>query len=923
MNPRFALFALVALALAGCNEDPQVIAIQISTGGVSIDLSGGNATTTSATAVGTGGAGGVVDIRSIGDLKVGGSTVAPSKPTAPVAPAFSATTGADVTFPAAPGTGNLFVRNTLTTPGGPETISTSNGDIVVTGTLRAGAPADTLTLSAPAGTVYISGKIITSTTGVGPNGNAGAIVLINAARIVVTGTIDTRGQSVLAGIGGDGGDVTLDTTGSAGGSAIFMIGGTLNTAGGSGRTQGGQGGSVVLLGSNTVHAYGTITTSGGAATSSASDNNVLGGDAGSLDIAADGSVDLLSTLVMAGGNASTNGDGALGGDGGILNFDGPGAGKIYSTFVMKAGTARANLAGGGLVGGAGGQFLVGVGTKTSSVEIGRGTILADAGDGPGAGGAASAASLDSEDGTFEFGCVFSTKGGNATGTGPADGGAGGDMTFQTDSVGSGTHSLSILITAKLDTSGGAGVGTGDGKLGGTIRFRAAGDVVLDAVTVTTLGGDSPSGDGGAGGAVRVEAPLAGNPLGDLQVSGLYALGGGTSAGASSLGGLGGAGGEFNLACPGPNGEIVSTAIVTTSGGQGAQAGDGGTAGKIVFLSVSGGITSSGNLTALGGAGNPGTGKGGGGNDITFDTTNGSIVVSGTLVATGGSGTGAASGAAGKIHLAAATDGSVIATGTWTSNGGGNLTSTASAGGILELFAGSNSGIVDSSAHLTASGGSSIAVSSLLVAGGGGGSLDVQARSASGTITLETGSAIVLDGGSSTGTALAGGGGTASLSTNDLFISMSGSIRAKGGAALGSGGGGGLGGQVTVWSNANNDTACGDITLQSGGTIDVSAGTGTVGNSARNNVTPGTVTPGGALVAVTFDASGDLTTTAGLATDGQVQNLGSITANGSGAVSVGGDVYFDGRTLAGGAATTPTPGTMTLSGGSATGDFDGD
>lgn len=921
MTLRRVLFASLALALAGCNEDPQVIIVAPATGGISISLVGGAAAVTDGSLTGTGGQGGAVTTFVVGDLRVGDSTVAPVAPTAPTPPAFSTSTGTDIlALPSAVTTGHLFVQGSLSTSG-PATLTTTNGDIVISGTLRASAPADTITLSATAGTVYISGSIITSNTGGAPNGLNGAALVIHAQRIVITGTIDTRGESVTTGDGGTGGDVTVDMIGAAAGSHIYFISGTINVSGGSGKVLGGPGGNVSLTANNTVHAYGIITSNGGAA-GAAGDNDVLANTGGKVTLVGGGQVDLLSTVTLAGGAGTTTGQGASGGMGGILNVDSPGGVRIYSSISMPGGAATASAPGLGIVAGAGGVITVGGTTKPATLEIGRGNVETSGGTGTAVGGLGGTQNYTSDQGALGAGCAFTAKGGSGVGPAAAAGATGGGMLFRTDTLGAGNHALVILSIARMDTSGGSGVAAGIGQTAGNVTFSARGDITVQPTNVTARGGSSDSGNAGGGGAVLIQTAAGGTPVGDFLISGAFDLQGGSSNNVGSLGGTGGAGGSFTATNTGAPGEIVSSAVVATSGGAGAQAGDGGTAGAIAFAAGAGTIASTGNLSALGGAGNVGTGKGGAGNAITFNTTNGSIVVSGILNVSGGAGSGAASGGAGSVGLVAATNGSILLSGTVTASGGGNLTSTAAAGGAITLTAGATSGIIDSTAGITAVGGSSIATTGTLVAGGGGGSLSASALSASGTLTLESTSTVLLDGGNSTGTALAGGGGTVGLRTKDLFISISGSVQARGGTAIDAGGAGGLGGQMVCWSNSDGDALGGDITLQSGSLIDVSGGAGTVGGSARNDATTSSVTPGGALVAVQFDADATLTTTTNSATGGRVQNLGTITAAGQGVTSLGGDVLFDGRDATGGAVTTPAAGAMTISGGISPGDFIG-
>jgi hypothetical protein len=139
---------------------------------------------------GTGGAGGTIFAAAVLDLTVG-VTVAPTTPTAPTAP-----TGAD--FGPIAGdisqAGSVFISSTVTNTaaGATLTITSTFGDIVISGSLTTfdqGVSRQNLLLSAPNGTVYVTGSVSTSGQDGSGTGDQGGNVTINTHRIVITGTI--------------------------------------------------------------------------------------------------------------------------------------------------------------------------------------------------------------------------------------------------------------------------------------------------------------------------------------------------------------------------------------------------------------------------------------------------------------------------------------------------------------------------------------------------------------------------------------------------------------------------------------------------------------------------------------------------------------------------------------------------------------
>ncbi|HLY10713.1 MAG TPA: hypothetical protein VKW04_15530, partial [Planctomycetota bacterium] len=232
---RLAAVALMLLAFAGCNNDPTVVSAPIAPAAQALVLlsTGGAASSVPGTD-GTGGAGGDFRATTTGLLSLGSASSVPAVPTTPVAPnagAFTVATPLSTTTQ--PGT--ILIPGSVTTATTtPVVVTSSNGDIVVSGTLQSGdtgtAQVD-IQLLAPHGTVYVNGSILTAGSDAASNGRAGGMLTISAARVVITGTIDTHGVSnttVIGANGGKGGDVDISSTQGP----IFLTGGLIQTRGG-------------------------------------------------------------------------------------------------------------------------------------------------------------------------------------------------------------------------------------------------------------------------------------------------------------------------------------------------------------------------------------------------------------------------------------------------------------------------------------------------------------------------------------------------------------------------------------------------------------------------------------------------------------------------------------------------------------------
>src|SRR5579862_4942544 len=281
MAKRWTMLAFLALMLPSCKYDPTLTTAPpppatVISSSSNTQSSGGVASANSPANI-TGGAGGAMSVFTQGPISIGTGNPAPVPPVTPTPP----TTGTSLSSIAA----DVSLAGTILIPGSVTTdaaaavrnISSTNGDIVVSGLLQAGRPTGAspvtmvnLSLSAPNGTVYVTGTISTADVdGLSDGDNAGTIS-ISANRIVLTGTLNANGDANSAGTGGVGGAVTL-TIGGAG-DHIFFTGGSISTLGGSGTTAGGAGGNVSLSATAKLHAYGSITSSGGS--SNGSSNSV-------------------------------------------------------------------------------------------------------------------------------------------------------------------------------------------------------------------------------------------------------------------------------------------------------------------------------------------------------------------------------------------------------------------------------------------------------------------------------------------------------------------------------------------------------------------------------------------------------------------------------------------------------------------------
>lgn len=880
ISRRLSALALSLLAFAGCHEDPTVLSVAVapSVSAMLLSMAGGAASSTPGLD-GTGGDGGNFTVRTNGLLSVGSAAFVPSAPSTPTPPTVFAST------PASPvagfsTSGSIHLAGVLTTAAvASVTIESLNGDIVVSGLLQsgdAGAAQTNITLQAGNGTVYVTGTVRTAGSDAASNGRAGGNLTINAARVVITGTIDTHGvanTTVAGGNGGKGGDVNVVSTQGP----IYFTSGSINTRGGNAtdtvatlNVAGGAGGFVHLnsaTATNSVHVFAPITTDGGTVTGNGT--TPQGGVGGAIVIRGLGVIDLLTTLSALGGAAHGTATDAVGGTGGSLTVDGAATLRMYGTFLHTGGAADAAVTGGTVTGGNAGSVLLGTNVTLDSVETGSGSFSLAGGTGQNSGGTGGGAGGDvsfvTVDGDITVGASLSVAGGSATGLGNASGGQGGEIRMLTDSIGAGNlsnHTLSVpSLEILLDASGGAALGTGTGGNSGFVLLQSGGDLLCGA-RINATGGASVN---GAGGSSRAITPA----IATVDPTTAVAI---RIAAVNQL----------------PTGTLTVTGTIDAKGAAASTAGAGGNGAAITFQ--------------IANAAGPG-----------------SLVSTAALSTAGANSPNAAGGNSGNVFITGALGGMQLA-GTLTTSGSSSPTAPKAAGNITVTFGGG----LSSSAVISAVGGAATDPAGL-VSGEDGGIVRLASAGSFGGVSLLSGGSITVDGGGASATSLltlGGAGGTIRMETRGQPISMSGSLLARGGAVTGNGTGG-VGGLVLAASDFTGAGVAGDITLNSDGSIDASGGGGAVGGAARSTFPGGTaVTDPPANLAVVFDANDDLATSGAPAGAGKVLNLGSITVTGGAGVPAGpgGDVFFNGLNSLGAVLTLTDGGAQNRAGGVAPGDF---
>lgn len=733
-----------------------------------------------------------------------------------------------------------------------------------------------------AGNVLISSTLQIAAAGVNP-----AAIVTNTGDVVVRGTLIAERSSgsttnainisapsgtiyILGSIQTSGTPGTIDNP-NAGNLSLtakrIVVDGTVDASGEASTTAaGGHGGTVTL---DTTGAGGTdILFTGGILKTAGGSGVSQGGSGGNVSLSAANQLAVFAPIMADGGPATVLAATPTGGTGGNVTLVGNGGTNVWTTVSMRGGDANGFVA--GAVGGAGGTFAAGSAAPYSlfgSIVTAGGSASAHtAGAASLDGGTAGAVNIGvtTPVSTLQLGLgTYTTNGGSGA---IAAGNAGGFDIESSDG--------NVSITATLKAHGGD-LGVNTGGAGGAVTIKtdqsAAGNTSNHTLSIAGSI-DSTGGNGDAPGASGTVVLQSGS---DLTLNGsIDASGHGNYAPAASVA-L-----QVVAAHLAPTGTI---SIVGSISAQGADlaSGFGPGRGNNITLSGAGGVTMTGTLNTRGG------GNGGGGaGSISIQSVSGDIGLSGSVIARGDA----------AFSFPPPTPGNL------TVSTSGNIT---------------NSATIDVSALPTDPGNSN-------VQGAAGGSVTFTSSGPSGAITLlpattdamgniiNPGSKISANGANSTpgsSNRAGGGGGIITLSTLNQAISISGSIQARGGDTPADSGG--LGGQVIVNSNSSGAGSGGAITLTSGSTIDVSGGNGFTGGSARNNGGIAPLNSSGANLAVIFDAAGGLTASPD-GSGGAIQNIGRIIALGYSPLGRGGDIWFDGKTLAGAELGPGDGGTLSLS-----------
>lgn len=630
MAVRALLLAALVLLLPACGSGGGGAVIVAGPGLLVIDSAGGASRGVSAGPGDSfGGTGGTLTVFSGGDITTG-SAPAPLAPPLPTPP----TTGLSVTSLAADvvHAGDILVSGSITsdTSAPVRNITSLTGDVVISGTITMGDPGAVkpvnLSISAPTGTVYLTGTINLVNTDGTLGGDGGADLSIQAARIVFAGTVRADGEDNPSGPGGPGGTVTLTTVAPA--TDVLMIGGSIDTTPGASTgvapgDVGRVGGVVSVTTGGAIRVHGTrITNRGGVITSPA--DRPVGGAGGAITLLAPAGVVFDGTVVSDGGWARSTGaaKGAGGGRGGDLNintiiFGITGPVQLFGSIRQRGGDSFAADTSGASLNGSGGRGgFIQIGAAAThfprGVDLGSGPWTMNGGDSVDCGG----------------------RGGTI------------DLTVLAGSPGS------ILLKDPIFCSSGMGVRGSNG--GGTFNCTTRrGDILLQA-PLTGRGQDSNGEavfNGGDGAIVTLTAGagVAGD-TGSVIIGAPMDCTGGSRTGA--LPALGGSGGQLNISANSLTGTIVllSQAAVTLNGGRGTGGLSGGGGGLVTLITRDESILLGSNISAMGGAGGATSLGGMGGRLIARSDSNNDDIAGSITIAVGvtvdlSAGTGATGGSA--------------------------------------------------------------------------------------------------------------------------------------------------------------------------------------------------------------------------------------------------------------------------------------
>jgi hypothetical protein len=371
-----------------------------------------------------------------------------------------------------------------------------------------GASRQGLVLSAPAGTVYVSGTVDTS--GTDGAAQAGGPITITALRVVITGRLDSSGGDG-GGVAGAAGAITITASQTLfAGGGLFAAGGN---ARGAGSVVGGKGADVTLQAGGELALAGSARIRGGAAEGLG--GQAQGGAAGSLLVRADAAVQIGGILDARGGLATATAAPAAAGSisGGVpgnltVGETGgrvPTSIAVISPIVATGGEGQAS-------GGKGGSFRAEPLTGNVTIRGARAIDVSGAGAGvaPGAGGTVFiSASVESSSGGVDLQGEIFADGGSVAPGGAGAGAAAGRIELPLVPTGG---AIQVGSSAKLSAvggrSGGAAVAGGGGQVS---LFTNDGHLTLaGAIVVTGGSAPDPGGTGGLGGKVILWSDQNGN-----------------------------------------------------------------------------------------------------------------------------------------------------------------------------------------------------------------------------------------------------------------------------------------------------------------------------------------------------------------------------------------------------------------------------
>jgi filamentous hemagglutinin family protein len=796
---------------------------------------------------------------------------------------------------------------------------TGNGGAGTGGTVTIGIAAP-VAPGAAAGTLTLA-SLTAAARGVGGVGLAGGVGAGGRATLTAPiGTVQVTGATSLdaSGVGGAAQSAGATATGGngQGGTAEMLGGGGLLTIGGSAALNAsGTGGDIQATGTAGAGRGGTAQVT---ATGAGARVQVAGG----LDLNAQG-MGGVTTAAAAG--ATQNGGSGTGGNalvtlsaGGQLAVTGAAALSADGVVPLKAGnigaatggTAAVNVGGAGSSFGAGSAWLHANGT--SITPAGGFTPLTG---GAVTGGAASLTIATGGTATlgnlavpgFPLG-IFSLVV-QADGLAPSlySNGAGGAATGGTAAIaisggtlnaGSGAYALAQGVGGSGTTGGNGTGGTADFTVSGGSAVTLTGGLAVDA----NGSGGASAGNAGAGGAGQGGTARARVATGTLNAQGAASFVRATGTGGAGLTGGVGQGGGALASANGGTLDVTGALSLAASGqgGAGVTAGGQGRGGTADIVAgalggAAGSIVQLGSIQASalgqGGASSAGPGGAGQGGAITVGAVNGGAVTIGTAgastldaSASGGGGAGS-NGTAGSISATAAAGTQLALLGNFTARAvgtGGGAASTGTGGSISIQSAGTTT--LGSLTADASSGGPT----------GNGGSINL---GATGSLTYTGINATAL-GGTATGIQLSRLTGAAAGS--NLTATTSGPL----GAA-----------NVTAANNISLSTTPGAGALTAtnvtaGGALALSSTTGAL---AATNVNAGTnanlTTTTGTLTATGVTAGQAATLTTG----GGALNATNVTAGAALTLSSGSGALNANTVRGGSAAITTTSGSLTANG----------